>query len=596
MATSPVAPSDVTWSGLFNCGGGGPIVQIPLMNSILLAVKPWWEAHLPAGQDPNGHLTGIHARGQDFNFPSSSASSARDLVVFSDLTGISGVGGGGLPAGALDGYVKRDRIEDISATHKFWTTVTGHSTLTSPFLHLTISGGGVANHGNAFELLSPYIDIFKAPSAGFGTTYLLKQTTDLFSSIGMRTGGTTLSSFLFEDGSSPTNKIFFYFNNVGARPLTKWNMSTDTFIIGVSGTDIANWVGGGYNQGLEITGHISATTGITVSGSSVLTSASVIAGGGGGGGTGLTNALMGTANQITVTSGSNQVVFSLPNIVAMPGSLTVSGSAVLTTASANNLTATKVFASPTTYLPFTHNMNTTNVVADFYVPDVGGSLRKTVPDALYIIDANTVSGSLTVAKAGTLVVMAGSAFTSSAALGVNALVGAGTVTITSGTNTTTITSPIYAPKAEMGTANQITVTSGSNQIVFSLPNPTAMPGGLTISGSPVMITPSGIVENEHAFIQIPDGATRYVLSSYSFYPFRLTDINAKTQLGTCSGTFDKNSIDIIGVNNKVINTASGLISPTSTTNFAVGDVLGFTVSGTTTASGVQLSWRQIRTA
>jgi len=69
--------------------------------------------------------------------------------------------------------------------------------------------------------------------------------------------------------------------------------------------------------------------------------------------------------------------------------------------------AQKIFAAPTTQFPFTHNLNSTNLDVSFYVDEPGSGEREAGLDEVYILDANTISGTTTIARSGRLVVIAG---------------------------------------------------------------------------------------------------------------------------------------------------------------------------------------------
>ncbi len=91
----------------------------------------------------------------------------------------------------------------------------------------------------------------------------------------------------------------------------------------------------------------------------------------------------------------------------------------------------KIFAAPTTYFPFTHGLNSTEVEVSFYVDEPGIGERQVGLDEIYVIDANTISGSATIPRAGRLVVVAGGAGGSSAATLQSAYdAGDGTITTT----------------------------------------------------------------------------------------------------------------------------------------------------------------------
>lgn len=100
---------------------------------------------------------------------------------------------------------------------------------------------------------------------------------------------------------------------------------------------------------------------------------------------------------------------NIGNVIAASGtysdSLTISGSPVHV---ASPTVAEKNFSSSTTYFPFTHNLNSDQIVVSFYKPDIPtGYERQVFFDELYIIDDNTVSGTTVLPTTGRMVVVAG---------------------------------------------------------------------------------------------------------------------------------------------------------------------------------------------
>lgn len=120
-----------------------------------------------------------------------------------------------------------------------------------------------------------------------------------------------------------------------------------------------------------------------------------------------TTTLTGFYPEFVAASGSLQEQFD--PIVASSGSfsdsLTVSGLPVQPSVST---AAEKNFSPETTYFPFTHSLNSDQILVSLYVPDLGtGYERQVFFDELYIIDNNTVSGTTLIPTTGRMVVLKG---------------------------------------------------------------------------------------------------------------------------------------------------------------------------------------------
>jgi len=120
-------------------------------------------------------------------------------------------------------------------------------------------------------------------------------------------------------------------------------------------------------------------------------------------------------------------------------------------------------------------------------------------------------------------------------------------------------------------------------------------GGITASGVPVKTSMSGTVDSENQFVSgKPYGPDTISLDTYAFFKYKVTDIIVKPRSGTLSGTITKNAVDVIGLNNKIFTSSATPIQPTSDLHLNYGDALALNISGTTTASGIQIAWRRSR--
>lgn len=117
--------------------------------------------------------------------------------------------------------------------------------------------------------------------------------------------------------------------------------------------------------------------------------------------------------------------------------------------------------------------------------------------------------------------------------------------------------------------------------------------GATVSGIPVMTSIAGTIETFDLFIEQPSTGTITVCQAAAF-PFRIDSVAAQTQTNVIVSTTRIAGAEVVGLNNRSYSSTAASYFSTSANTVAVGQKVDATMSGSTGAENLALTYRLVR--